>query len=145
MYHILDEVVVSAKEKPTYLMRVSEHRLIFSRCRAQRWFFELYIRAGTDVTVTFIQIMEKMNLFNQKYQLDPLDRGRHRVGMPPLQQSLYPSSAESKEMLGMRLCVLHNLYFYNNMMTKSETHSMRAILPLLQACRSLPVGECDKK
>lgn len=38
--------------------------------------------------------------------------------MPPLQQSLYPSSAESEEMLGMRLCVLHNLYFYNNMMTE---------------------------
>ena len=29
---------------------------------------------------------------------------------------LYPSLAESKEMLGMRLCVLHNLYFYNTMM-----------------------------
>ena len=39
-------------------------------------------------------------------------------GMPALQQSLYPASVllKAKEMLGMRLCVLHNLYFYNTMM-----------------------------
>lgn len=28
---------------------------------------------------------------------------------------------KAKEMLGMRLCVLHNLYFYNNMMTEIRT------------------------
>lgn len=33
-------------------------------------------------------------------------------------QSLYPSPVKSKEMLGMRLCVMHNLYFYNTMMTE---------------------------
>ena len=37
-------------------------------------------------------------------------------GMPSLQQSLYQTSSKAKEMLGMRLCVLHNLYFYNHMM-----------------------------
>ena len=37
-------------------------------------------------------------------------------GLQKLQQSLYPSSLKAKEMLGMRLCVLHNLYFYNTMM-----------------------------
>ena len=37
--------------------------------------------------------------------------------LPPLQQGLYPPSAESqRKLLGMRLCVLHNLYFYNTMM-----------------------------
>lgn len=41
--------------------------------------------------------------------------------MPCLQtvfQSLYPSPVKAKEMLGMRLCVMHNLYFYNTMMTE---------------------------
>ena len=42
-------------------------------------------------------------------------------GLPQIQQSLYPPFAESKEMLGMRLCVLHNLYFYNNMMEEIRT------------------------
>ena len=37
-------------------------------------------------------------------------------GMPPLQQIVYPSSAESERNACMRLCVLHNLYFYNHMM-----------------------------
>ena len=37
-------------------------------------------------------------------------------GLPKLQQSLHTPSAEAKEMLGMRLCVLHNLYFYNHLM-----------------------------
>ena len=37
-------------------------------------------------------------------------------GMPEVFQSLYPASVKAKEMLGMRLCVLHNLYFYNHMM-----------------------------
>ena len=36
--------------------------------------------------------------------------------LPHIFKSLYPPSAEGKEMLGMRLCVLHNLYFYNSMM-----------------------------
>ena len=39
-------------------------------------------------------------------------------GMPPLQQSYIRHLLKAKEMLGMRLCVLHNLYFYNNMMTE---------------------------
>lgn len=36
--------------------------------------------------------------------------------LPPLQQSICPPFIKAKEMLGMRLCVLHNLYFYNTMM-----------------------------
>ena len=37
-------------------------------------------------------------------------------GMSDIQQSLYQTPAKAKEMLGMRLCVLHNLYFYNHLM-----------------------------
>ena len=34
-----------------------------------------------------------------------------------LQSARHPAHIlKAKEMLGMRLCVLHNLYFYNNMM-----------------------------
>ena len=42
-------------------------------------------------------------------------------GLPSLQQRLYPSPSESQEMLGMRLCVLHNLYFYNHLMEEIRT------------------------
>ncbi len=37
-------------------------------------------------------------------------------GLPFLQQSYIRHLLKAKEMLGMRLCVLHNLYFYNTMM-----------------------------
>ena len=42
-------------------------------------------------------------------------------GVPSLQQSYIRHLLKAKEMLGMRLCVLHNLYFYNNMMTEIRT------------------------
>ena len=59
-----------------------------------------------------------MNMFNAKYELDtrPIEEGLWLSGMPSLQQSYIRHLLKAKEMLGMRLCVLHNLYFYNHMM-----------------------------
>ncbi len=62
----------------------------------------------------------KINLFNAKYELDsrPIEEG---CGCPACQRysrAYIRHLLKAKEMLGLRLCVLHNLYFYNTMMTE---------------------------
>ena len=62
----------------------------------------------------------KMNLFNQKYELDPrpIEEGCQCPTCRHYSRAYIRHLLKAKEMLGMRLCVLHNLYFYNNMMTE---------------------------
>ena len=57
----------------------------------------------------------KLNLFNAKYELD--DRPIEGAGVrPTISRAYIRHLLKAKEMLGMRLCVLHNLYFYNHLM-----------------------------
>ena len=60
----------------------------------------------------------RLNLYNQKFELDasPIEEG---CGCPACQhysRAYIRHLLKASEMLGMRLCVLHNLYFYNTMM-----------------------------
>ena len=58
----------------------------------------------------------KLNLFNARFELDdrPIEEGCRLSGMPVMYSRAYIRHLlKAKEMLGMRLCVLHNLYFYN--------------------------------
>lgn len=65
----------------------------------------------------FTPIAGKLNLFNAKYELSvPNRRGMSVSCLSALQQSLYRHLLKAERMLGMRLCVLHNLYFYNHLM-----------------------------
>ena len=60
----------------------------------------------------------KMNLFNAKYELDskPIDEECQCPTCRHYSRAYIRHLLKAKEMLGMRLCVLHNLYFYNHMM-----------------------------
>ena len=60
----------------------------------------------------------KLNLFNKKYELDdrPIEEGCQCPACRSYSRAYIRHLLKAKEMLGMRLCVLHNLYFYNNMM-----------------------------
>ena len=60
----------------------------------------------------------KLNLFNQKYELDPrpIEEGCTCPACRSYSRAYIRHLLKAKEMLGMRLCVLHNLYFYNKMM-----------------------------
>ena len=60
----------------------------------------------------------KMNLFNQKYERDsrPIEEGCQCPACRHYSRAYIRHLLKAKEMLGMRLCVLHNLYFYNTMM-----------------------------
>ena len=65
----------------------------------------------------------KLNLFNQKYELDPrpIEEGCQCPACRHYSRAYIRHLLKAKEMLGMRLCVLHNLYFYNNMMEEIRT------------------------
>ena len=60
----------------------------------------------------------KLNLFNAKYELDsrPIEEGCGCPACRHYSRAYIRHLLKAKEMLGMRLCVLHNLYFYNTMM-----------------------------
>jgi queuine tRNA-ribosyltransferase len=59
-----------------------------------------------------------LNLFNAKYELDsrPIEEGCGCPACKTYSRAYIRHLLKAKEMLGMRLCVLHNLYFYNTMM-----------------------------
>ena len=61
-----------------------------------------------------------MNLFNAKYELDqrPIEEGCQCPACRNYSRGYIRHLLKAKEMLGMRLCVLHNLYFYNTMMSE---------------------------
>ena len=60
----------------------------------------------------------KLNLMNAKYQLDdrPIEEGCACPACQHYSRAYIRHLLKAKEMLGMRLLVLHNLYFYNHMM-----------------------------
>ena len=61
----------------------------------------------------------KINLFNAKYELDtrPIDEGCQCPACKHYTRAYIRHLFKAKEMLAMRLCVLHNLYFYNTLLS----------------------------
>ncbi len=119
MYHILDEVVpYLPKEKPTYLMGVGTPANILEGVERGVDFFDCVYPTRNGRHGHLYTNHGKINLFNAKYELDdrPVEEG---CGCPACQRysrAYIRHLLKAKEMLGMRLCVLHNLYFYNTMM-----------------------------
>jgi len=124
MYHILDEVVpYLPKEKPTYLMGVGTPANILEGVQRGIDFFDCVYPSRNGRHGHVYTNQGKLNLFNAKYQLDsrPIEEG---CGCPACQhysRGYIRHLLKAKEMLGMRLCVLHNLYFYNTMMEEIRT------------------------
>ena len=121
MYHILDEVVPELpREKPVYLMGVGTPANILEAVdRGVDFFYCVYpTRNGRHGHVYTNQ--GKRNLFNARYQLDdrPIEEGCACPACRRYSRAYLRHLLKAGEMLGMRLCVLHNLYFYNTMMTE---------------------------
>ncbi|SHO50656.1 tRNA guanosine(34) transglycosylase Tgt [Anaerocolumna xylanovorans] len=119
MYYIIEETVPYLPlEKPTYLMGVGTPENILESVERGIDFFDCVYPARNGRHGHAYTNHGKMNLMNAKYELDdaPIERG---CGCPVCK---YYSRAyirhllKAKEMLGLRLLVTHNLYFYNNMM-----------------------------
>lgn len=119
MYHILDEVVpFLPADKPTYLMGVGTPANILEGVERGVDFFDCVYPTRNGRHGHLYTNHGKINLFNAKYELDdrPIEEG---CGCPACQRysrAYIRHLLKAKEMLGMRLCVLHNLYFYNTMM-----------------------------
>ena len=119
MYHILDEVVPHLpQDKPTYLMGVGTPANILEGVERGIDFFDCVYPSRNGRHGHVYTNHGRMNLFNSRYELDPLPIDED-CGCPVCRhysRAYIRHLLKAKEMLGMRLCVLHNLYFYNNLM-----------------------------
>lgn len=119
MYHILDEVVpYLPKDKPTYLMGVGTPANILEGVERGVDFFDCVYPSRNGRHGHLYTNHGKINLFNAKYELDdrPIEEGCGCPACRRYSRAYIRHLLKAKEMLGMRLCVLHNLYFYNTMM-----------------------------
>lgn len=119
MYRILDETVPYLPEnKPTYLMGVGTPANILEAVDRGVDFFDCVYPSRNGRHGHVYTNHGKMNLFNTKYELDhrPIEEGCGCPACRSYSRAYLRHLLKAKEMLGMRLCVLHNLYFYNTMM-----------------------------
>lgn len=119
MYHIIEETVPYLPlEKPTYLMGVGTPANILEAVERGVDFFDCVYPSRNGRHGHVYTNMGKLNLFNAKYELDdsPIEEGCGCPACKAYSRAYIRHLLKAKEMLGMRLCVLHNLYFYNTMM-----------------------------
>ena len=119
MYHIIEETVpFLPKEKPTYLMGVGTPANILEGVERGIDFFDCVYPSRNGRHGHVYTKRGKINLFNARYELDtrPVEEGCLCPACRTYSRAYIRHLLKAKEMLGMRLCVLHNLYFYNNMM-----------------------------
>lgn len=119
MYHILDEVVPHLpQDKPTYLMGVGTPANILEAVERGVDFFDCVYPSRNGRHGHVYTAHGKLNLFNEKFKLDdrPIEEGCGCPACRHYSRAYIRHLLKAGEMLGMRLCVLHNLYFYNHLM-----------------------------
>ena len=119
MYHILDEVVpYLPEEKPTYLMGVGTPENILEAVERGVDFFDCVLPARNGRHAHVYTNKGKLNLLNAKYEKDdsPIDDTCGCPACRKYSRAYIRHLFKAKEMLAMRLCVMHNLYFFNSMM-----------------------------
>ncbi|WP_099467675.1 tRNA guanosine(34) transglycosylase Tgt [Konateibacter massiliensis] len=124
MYRILEETVPYLPvNKPTYLMGVGTPANILEGVERGIDFFDCVYPSRNGRHGHLYTRKGKLNLFNSKYELDsrPIEEGCQCPACRSYSRAYIRHLLKAKEMLGMRLCVLHNLYFYNNMMEEIRT------------------------
>ncbi len=119
MYHVIEETVpYLPKDVPTYLMGVGTPANILEAVERGVDFFDCVYPTRNGRHGHLYTNQGKINLFNAKYELDerPIEEGCQCPACRRYSRAYIRHLLKAKEMLGMRLCVLHNLYFYNTMM-----------------------------
>lgn len=122
MYHILDVTVPHLpQDKPTYLMGVGTPANILEAVDRGVDFFDCVYPSRNGRHGHVYTHFGKLNLFNARYELDskPIEEG---CGCPACaggySRAYIRHLLKAKEMLGLRFCVLHNLYYYNHLMSE---------------------------
>ncbi len=121
MYHIIEETAPHLPgDKPLYLMGVGTPANILEAVDRGVDFFDCVYPSRNGRHGHLYTNRGKINLFNAKYELDerPIEEGCSCPACRRYSRAYIRHLLKAKEMLGMRLCVLHNLYFYNTMMTE---------------------------
>ncbi|MBO5389680.1 MAG: tRNA guanosine(34) transglycosylase Tgt [Lachnospiraceae bacterium] len=119
MYRIIEATVpYLPQNKPTYLMGVGTPANILEAVERGVDFFDCVYPSRNGRHGHVYTNQGKLNLFNQKYETDdrPIEEGCGCPACKRYSRAYIRHLLKAKEMLGMRFCVLHNLYFYNNMM-----------------------------
>lgn len=119
MYRILDETVpYMPLNKPVYLMGVGTPANILEAVDRGVDFFDCVYPTRNGRHGNAYTNFGKMNLLNAKYEVDdrPVEEGCGCPACKHYSRGYIRHLLKAKEMLGMRLLVLHNLYFYNHMM-----------------------------
>ena len=119
MYEMIEVVnEILPKDKPRYLMGVGTPINILEAVDRGVDFFDCVYPSRNGRHGHVYTNHGKLNLFNAKYELDdrPIEEGCQCPACRNYSRAYIRHLLKAKEMLGMRLCVLHNLYFYNTMM-----------------------------
>ena len=121
MYEVIEQVVPCLPaDKPTYLMGVGTPANILESVERGVDFFDCVYPSRNGRHGHLYTNHGKINLFNAKYELDerPVEEGCGCPACRRYSRAYIRHLLKAGEMLGMRLCVLHNLYFYNTMMAE---------------------------
>ena len=119
MYEVLDNVVPHLpRNKPTYLMGVGTPLNIIEGVARGIDFFDCVYPSRNGRHGHVYTRYGKLNMFNKKYELDhkPIEEGCGCPACRDYSRAYIRHLLKAGEMLGMRLCTLHNLYFYNHLM-----------------------------
>jgi queuine tRNA-ribosyltransferase len=119
MYRIIECVVPNLpQDKPIYLMGVGTPSNILEAVERGVDFFDCVMPARNGRHSHVFTEEGELNLLNAKYKLDdtPIDKTCKCPTCRNYTRAYIRHLFKAKEMLAMRLCVIHNLYFYNNLM-----------------------------
>ena len=119
MYHILDVTLPFAPaDKPRYLMGVGTPINILEAVDRGIDFFDCVMPSRNARHCNLFTSQGQMNLKNEKFEKDlrPIDENCDCPACRNYTRAYIRHLFKAKEMLAMRLCVLHNLYFYNKLM-----------------------------
>ncbi|MGL4772453.1 MAG: tRNA guanosine(34) transglycosylase Tgt [Clostridium sp.] len=119
MYRVIEAVVPHLPEdKPIYLMGVGTPANLLEAVDRGVDFFDCVLPARNGRHGHLFTSKGKINLMNAKFELDkaPIDENCGCPACKHYTRGYIRHLFKAKEMLAMRLCVLHNLYFYNNLM-----------------------------
>ncbi len=121
MYHIIDVVEPHMpKDKPRYLMGVGTPQNILEAVYRGIDFFDCVMPSRNARHGNLFTWHGKMNINNERYFNDPkpIDEHCNCPACRHYSRAYIRHLFKAREALGMRLCVLHNLYFYNELMQR---------------------------
>jgi queuine tRNA-ribosyltransferase len=124
MYHVLDTVVpYLPTDKPTYLMGVGTPANILEAVDRGVDFFDCVYPSRNGRHGHAYTAHGKLNLHNKRFEMDlrPIEEGCNCPACRSYSRAYIHHLLKAKEMLGMRLLVLHNLSFYNRLMENIRT------------------------